>query len=82
LNRSLNKCKIFIILKYKKDILKYESLHYNYLEKNSMYLQLITKHKIINEIKRNSTLFDIRPKCLYNEISWKIKPLFPEYKYN
>ncbi|ORX72546.1 hypothetical protein BCR32DRAFT_285762 [Anaeromyces robustus] len=51
--KTLNKCKSLIILNDKKEILKYESLH-NHLEKEIDVSISVTKHKIKEEIRKNS----------------------------
>jgi len=62
--KTLNKCKIFILLKDKKEILKYENLHNN-LEKEFDASISIVKHKIKDEIKKSSITLGIKPKYIY-----------------
>ncbi len=76
--RTSNKCKSFIILNDKKEILKYEGLH-NHLEKEKKVAISITKHKIKNKIRESLNPFDIRPKRLFTKISQEMGPLSPEY---
>ena len=54
--KTLNKCKSFITLNHKKEILKYESLH-NHLEKEFYSSISIEKYKIKNEIKKKFNSF-------------------------
>ncbi len=76
--RTLNKCKSFIILNDKKEILKYENLH-NHLEKEYDASMSIVKHKIKDEIRQSSIPFDIKPKRIFNEISKEMGFMCPEY---
>ncbi|KAG4103990.1 hypothetical protein H8356DRAFT_1419930 [Neocallimastix lanati (nom. inval.)] len=55
--KTLNKCKSLIILNDKKEVLKYESLH-NHLEKEIDVSISVAKHKIKEEIKKNSIPMD------------------------
>ena len=64
LNKTLNKCKSLIILNDKKVVLKYESLH-NHLEKEIDVSISVAKHKIKEEIKKNSIPMDIKPKHIF-----------------
>ncbi|KAG4088723.1 hypothetical protein H8356DRAFT_1361693 [Neocallimastix lanati (nom. inval.)] len=57
--KTLNKCKSLIILNDKKEVLKYESLH-NHLEKEIDVSISVAKHKIKEEIKKNSIPMDIK----------------------
>ena len=63
-----NKCKSFIILNDKKEILKYESLH-NHSEQGFNVSISLTKHKIKAEIRKKKDPFDIKPKRIFNDIS-------------
>ncbi|OUM61312.1 hypothetical protein PIROE2DRAFT_12733 [Piromyces sp. E2] len=56
--KTLNKCKSFIILNDKKEILKYEGSYYH-LEKGFEVSISLTKHKLKDEIKKSSNSFDI-----------------------
>ncbi|KAG4092815.1 hypothetical protein H8356DRAFT_1294398 [Neocallimastix lanati (nom. inval.)] len=62
-----NKCKSFIILNDKKEILKYDSSH-NYPEK--VYDM---------ELKKSSIPYDIKIKPLYNKISKEMRFICSEY---
>jgi len=53
--RIKNKCKSFIILNDKKEILKYEDLH-NHLEKECDGSISIAKYRIKEEIRKSSIL--------------------------
>jgi len=57
--KILNKCKSFIILNNTKIILKYRSL-YNHFEKEFDTSISIAKHKIKDEIKKNSIPLNIK----------------------
>ncbi|KAL6624150.1 hypothetical protein U3516DRAFT_743822 [Neocallimastix sp. 'constans'] len=63
--KTLNKCKSLIILNDKMEVLKYESLH-NHLEKEIDVSISVAKHKIKEEIKKNSILIDIKHKHIFN----------------
>ena len=76
--RTLNKCKSFIILNDKKEILKYEGLH-NHLERDFEASLSITKHKIKEEIKKSVAPFDIKRKRIFDEISQGVGYICPEY---
>ncbi|KAG4085627.1 hypothetical protein H8356DRAFT_1298361 [Neocallimastix lanati (nom. inval.)] len=52
-DKTLNKCKFFIILNDKKEILRHESLH-NHLEKEFDVSISIAKYIIIDEIRKSS----------------------------
>ncbi|KAG4084505.1 hypothetical protein H8356DRAFT_1436123 [Neocallimastix lanati (nom. inval.)] len=60
---SSNKCKIFIILYGKRDILKYEKFNVSIST---------AKHKFKEEIKKSSTPFEIKRKRIFNKISQKM----------
>ncbi len=77
--KTLNKCKSFIILYDKKEILKYESLH-NHLEKEFSASISTVKHKIKDQIRKSLTPCDIKPKRLFDEISEDMGFICPEYK--
>ena len=55
-NRTSNKCKSFIILNDKMEILEYESQH-NHLEKEYKASKLIVMHKIKETIRKKSFFF-------------------------
>ncbi|KAG4106425.1 hypothetical protein H8356DRAFT_1400216 [Neocallimastix lanati (nom. inval.)] len=76
--KTLNKCKSLIILNDKKEVLKYESLH-NHLEKEIDVSILVAKHKIKEEIKKNSIPIDIKPKHIFNAVSQEMGLICPEY---
>ncbi|KAG4091534.1 hypothetical protein H8356DRAFT_952454 [Neocallimastix lanati (nom. inval.)] len=76
--KTLNKCKSLIILNNKKEVLKYESLH-NHLEKEIDVSISVAKHKIKEEIKKNSIPMDIKPKHIFNAVSQEIGLICPEY---
>ena len=62
--KTLNKCNFLIILNDKKEVLKYESL-LNHLEKEIDVSISVAKHKIKEEIKKNSIPMDIKLKHIY-----------------
>ncbi|KAL6617412.1 hypothetical protein U3516DRAFT_797130 [Neocallimastix sp. 'constans'] len=76
--KTLNKCKSLIILNDKKEVLKYESLH-NHLEKEIDVPISVAKHKIKEEIKKNSIPMDIKPKHIFNAVSQEMGLICPEY---
>ncbi|KAG4083393.1 hypothetical protein H8356DRAFT_1437012 [Neocallimastix lanati (nom. inval.)] len=76
--KTLNKCKSLIILNDKKEVLKYESLH-NRLEKEIDVSISVAKHKIKEEIKKNSIPMDIKPKHIFNAVSQEMGLICPEY---
>ncbi|KAG4091682.1 hypothetical protein H8356DRAFT_1430157 [Neocallimastix lanati (nom. inval.)] len=76
--KTLNKCKSLIILNDKKEVLKYESLH-NHLEKEIDVSISVAKHKIKEEIKKNSIPMDIKPKHIFNVVSQEMGFICPEY---
>ncbi|KAG4101428.1 hypothetical protein H8356DRAFT_1383400 [Neocallimastix lanati (nom. inval.)] len=76
--KTLNKCKSLIILNDKKEVLKYESLH-NHLEKEIDVSISVAKHKIKEEIKKNSIPMDIKPKHIFNVVSQEMGLICPEY---
>ncbi|KAG4089387.1 hypothetical protein H8356DRAFT_1432094 [Neocallimastix lanati (nom. inval.)] len=76
--KTLNKCKSLIILNDKKEVLKYESLH-NHLEKEIDVSISVAKHKIKEEIKKNSIPMDIKPKYIFNAVSQEMGLICPEY---
>ncbi|KAG4105542.1 hypothetical protein H8356DRAFT_1405925 [Neocallimastix lanati (nom. inval.)] len=76
--KTLNKCKSLIILNDKKEVLKYESLH-NHLEKEIDVSISVAKHKIKEEIKKNSIPMDIKPKHIFNAVSQEMRLICPEY---
>ncbi|KAL6607192.1 hypothetical protein U3516DRAFT_555646, partial [Neocallimastix sp. 'constans'] len=76
--KTLNKCKSFIILNNKKEILKYERLH-NHLEKEFDASISIKEHIIKDEIRKSSILLGIDPKRIFNEFSQEMKFICPEY---
>ncbi|ORY44976.1 hypothetical protein LY90DRAFT_509533 [Neocallimastix californiae] len=78
--KTLNKCKSLIILNDKKEVLKYESLH-NHLEKEIDVSISVAKHKIKEEIKKNSISMDIKPKHIFNAVSKEMGLICPEYKH-
>ncbi|KAG4092518.1 hypothetical protein H8356DRAFT_1429342 [Neocallimastix lanati (nom. inval.)] len=76
--KTINKCKSLIILNDKKEVLKYESLH-NHLEKEIDVSISVAKHKIKEEIKKNSIPMDIKPKHIFNAFSQEMGLICPEY---
>ncbi|KAG4097011.1 hypothetical protein H8356DRAFT_1425672 [Neocallimastix lanati (nom. inval.)] len=76
--KTLNKCKSLIILNDKKEVLKYESLH-NHLEKEIDVSISVAKHKIKEEIKKNSIPMDIKPKHIFNAVFQEMRLICPEY---
>ena len=77
--KTMNRCKSFIILNDKYEILKYDSSH-NHLEKKYEATTSLVKHKIKYEIRRSSVPFDIKPKRLYDEISPEMGSQCCQYK--
>ncbi|KAG4090613.1 hypothetical protein H8356DRAFT_1409886 [Neocallimastix lanati (nom. inval.)] len=77
--KTLNKCKSLIILNDKKEVLKYESLH-NHLEKEIDVSISVAKHKIKEEIKKNSIPMDIKPKHIFNAVSHEMGLICPKYR--
>ncbi|KAL6598935.1 hypothetical protein LY90DRAFT_506059 [Neocallimastix californiae] len=73
-----NKCKSFIILNDKKEILKYNSSH-NHPKKEYDVSLSIMKHKIKNGIEKSSIPFGIKIKPLYNKVSKEMRFICPEY---
>jgi len=76
--KKINKCKSFIILNDKKEILKYDSSH-NHPEKEYDVSLSIMKHKIKDGIEKSSIPFGIKIKLLYNKISKEMGLICPEY---
>ncbi|KAL6625404.1 hypothetical protein U3516DRAFT_794534 [Neocallimastix sp. 'constans'] len=76
--KTLNKRKSLIILNDKKEVLKYKSLH-NHLEKEIDVSISVAKHKIKEEIKKNSIPMDIKPKHIFNAVSQEMGLICPEY---
>ncbi|KAL6591143.1 hypothetical protein U3516DRAFT_805727 [Neocallimastix sp. 'constans'] len=70
-----NKCKSFIILNDKKEILKYDSSH-NHPKKEYDVSLSIMKHKIKNGIEKSSIPFGIKIKPLYNKISKEMRFIY------
>ncbi|KAL6590633.1 hypothetical protein U3516DRAFT_674535, partial [Neocallimastix sp. 'constans'] len=60
------------------EVLKYESLH-NHLEKEIDVSISVAKHKIKEEIKKNSIPMDIKPKHIFNAVSQEMRLICPEY---
>jgi len=77
--KKINKCKSFIILNDKNEIVKYENLH-NHLEKEYDASLSLTKYKIKKEIRKSKTPLDLKPKRIYNEVSHEMGFECPEYK--
>ncbi|ORX78183.1 hypothetical protein BCR32DRAFT_282500 [Anaeromyces robustus] len=75
---TANKCKSFIILNDKNEILKYESFH-NHLEKEFDASLLLIKHKIKEEIRKSTIPMDLKPRRIYNEVSQNMGFICPEY---
>ncbi|KAG4098206.1 hypothetical protein H8356DRAFT_1424913 [Neocallimastix lanati (nom. inval.)] len=75
--KTLNRCKSLIILNDKKEVLKYESLH-NHLEKEIDVSISVAKHKIKEEIKKNSIPMDIKPKHIFNAVSQEMGLIFDD----
>ncbi|KAG4089452.1 hypothetical protein H8356DRAFT_1280263 [Neocallimastix lanati (nom. inval.)] len=76
--KKINKCKSFIILNNKKEILKYDSSH-NHPEKEYDVSLSIMKHKIKDGIEKSSIPFGIKIKPLYIKISKEMGLIYPEY---
>ncbi|KAL6617414.1 hypothetical protein U3516DRAFT_748666 [Neocallimastix sp. 'constans'] len=64
--------------KFIDEVLKYESLH-NHLEKEIDVPISVAKHKIKEEIKKNSIPMDIKPKHIFNAVSQEMGLICPEY---
>jgi len=77
--RTMNRCKSFIILNDKYEILDYYSSH-NHLEKKFNATTSLVKHKIKNEIRKSSIPFDLKPKRIFDEISQDMGCHCCEYK--
>ncbi|ORY87242.1 hypothetical protein LY90DRAFT_498499 [Neocallimastix californiae] len=76
-----DKSKIYRCTEYKtliNEVLKYESLH-NHLEKEIDVSISVAKHKIKEEIKKNSIPMDIKPKHIFNAVSQEMGLICPEY---
>ncbi|KAG4094119.1 hypothetical protein H8356DRAFT_1277387 [Neocallimastix lanati (nom. inval.)] len=70
--KKINKCKSFIILNDKKEILKYDSSH-NHPEKEYDVFQSIMKNIINDEIEKSSIPFEMEFICPeYNSINFQI----------
>jgi len=78
IKKKINKCKPFIILNDKKEILKYDCSH-NHPEKEYDVSLHIMKHKIKDGIKKSPIPFGIKIKLLYNKISKEMGLICPEY---
>ncbi|ORX61817.1 hypothetical protein BCR32DRAFT_251741 [Anaeromyces robustus] len=76
--KTANKCKSFIILNDKNEILKYESFH-NHLEKEFDASLSLIKHKIKEEIRKSTIPMDLKPRRIYNEVSQNMGFICPEY---
>ncbi|ORX52493.1 hypothetical protein BCR32DRAFT_251807 [Anaeromyces robustus] len=76
--KTANKCKSFIILNDKNEILKYESFH-NHLEKEFDASLSLIKHKIKEEIRKSTIPMDLKPRRIYNEVSQNMGIICPEY---
>ncbi|ORX76414.1 hypothetical protein BCR32DRAFT_284173 [Anaeromyces robustus] len=76
--KTANKCKSFIILNDKNEILKYESFH-NHLEKEFDASLSLIKHKIKEEIRKSIIPMDLKPRRIYNEVSQNMGFICPEY---
>jgi len=73
-----NKCKSFIILNDKKEILKYDNSH-NHPKKEYDVSLSIMNNKIKDGIEKSSIPFGIKIKLLYNKISKEMRFICPEY---
>ena len=78
--KTSNKCKSFIILNDKMEILEYESLH-NLLEKEYESSKSMVKHKIKETIRKSPFSLDIIPKRIFNKISQDMRLICPEFNY-
>ncbi|ORX63230.1 hypothetical protein BCR32DRAFT_251688 [Anaeromyces robustus] len=76
--KTANKCKSFIILNDKNEILKYESFH-NHLEKEFDASLSLIKHKIKEEIRQSIIPMDLKPRRIYKEVSQNMGFICPEY---
>jgi len=79
--KKINKCKYYIILNDKKEILKYDSSYnsYNHPKKEYDVSLFIMKHKIKDGVEKSSIPFGIKIKSLYNKISNEMGLICPEY---
>jgi membrane protein involved in colicin uptake len=77
--KTLNRCKSYIILNDKREVLKYENLH-DHLEKEVEASISLAKHKFREEIRKSSDPSDIKPKRTFNQISKEMGFLCPQYK--
>ncbi|ORX76415.1 hypothetical protein BCR32DRAFT_303856 [Anaeromyces robustus] len=76
--KTVNKCKSFIILNKKNEIIEYENLH-NHSEKEFDVSISLVKHNIKDDIRKSSIPFEINPKRIFDEISEEIGFICPEY---
>ncbi|ORY29578.1 hypothetical protein LY90DRAFT_512823 [Neocallimastix californiae] len=76
--KTVKKCKSYIILNDNNKVINYENKHTHPGKEYDAYVSIV-KHKMKNEIRKTSILFDINPKNIYNEISEEIGLIFPEY---
>ncbi|ORX64102.1 hypothetical protein BCR32DRAFT_287340 [Anaeromyces robustus] len=74
---KIYRCTEYKTLDYCKSLIIYESLH-NHLEKEIDVSISVIKHKIKEEIRKNSILLDIKPKHIYN-VSQEMGLICPEY---
>ena len=72
------KCNSTIILNKDNSILKYNEWH-NHPGKKLDASKSILKHKIKNEIRKNTNPFNLKPRNLYNELSQNMGLICPEY---
>jgi len=77
--KTVNKCKSLVILNGNNEVIRYDSTH-NHLEKEVDVSLSIAKHKIRDEIRKSSNLFDVKPKRLFNEVYHEMGFICPEYK--
>jgi len=69
--KTSRKCNSFIVLNDNDKVLKYKSNH-NHLEREYNVALSIIKHKANNKIKKRASPFDLKPKCLFDEIYNKL----------
>eukprot|EP00833_Pecoramyces_ruminatium_P016253 jgi/Orpsp1_1/1190285/evm.model.d7180000077973.1 len=77
--KTLNKCKSFINLNDKNEVLDYECSH-NHPEKEIEVSISLVKHKIKDKIRKSSISSDLKTKRIFDEISQEVGYECPEYK--
>ena len=77
--KTLYKCKSFIVLNDKKEVLEYKNYHNHPGKELDASISLV-KHKIKDEMKKSSIPSDLKPRRIFNKISQEIGYICPEYK--